>query len=198
MQFPDSWFEDEVREGFFIAGMMKRAWAAQLQVLSDVAEVCKRHQITYYADFGTLLGAVRHRGFIPWDDDLDICMKREDYDRFLAAVDELPEGYFVRNIHTDETYTELFTRVINSREINFEAEFLEKFHGCPYGMGIDVFVLDDLAPDAEKEARQMKMIQSVLEMTEELDAGTLDEKTWSTRKEQIEKELSVKTDSGVL
>lgn len=196
MQFPDSWFEDEVREGFFIAGMMKRAWAAQLQVLSDVAEVCKRHQITYYADFGTLLGAVRHRGFIPWDDDLDICMKREDYDRFLAAADELPEGYFVRNIHTDETYTELFTRVINSREINFEAEFLEKFHGCPYGMGIDVFVLDDLAPDEENEARQMQMIQSVLEMIEELDAGTLDEKTWSARKEQIEKELSVKTDCG--
>lgn len=196
MQFPDSWFEDEVREGFFIAGMMKRAWAAQLQVLSDVAEVCKRHQITYFADFGTLLGAVRHRGFIPWDDDLDICMKRQDYSRFLAAADELPEGYFVRNIHTDETYTELFTRVINSREINFEAEFLKKFHGCPYGMGIDVFVLDDLAPDAEKEARQMQMIHSVLEMIEELDAGILDEKTWSTRKEQIEEEISVKTDCG--
>lgn len=196
MQFPDSWFEDEVREGFFIAGMMKRAWAAQLEVLSDVAEVCKRHQITYFADFGTLLGAVRHRGFIPWDDDLDICMMREDYNRFLAVAEELPEGYFVRTIHTDETYTELFARVINSREINFETAFLEKFHGCPYGMGIDVFVLDDLAPGREEESRQMKMIHSVLEMIEELDAGTLDEMAWNVRKKEIEQELSVKSDSG--
>lgn len=196
MQFPDSWFEDEVREGFFIAGMMKRAWAAQLEVLSDVAEICRKYQITYFADFGTLLGAVRHRGFIPWDDDLDICMKREDYNRFLAVADQLPEGYFVRNIHTDETYTEMFSRIINSREINFEAEFLEKFHGCPYGMGIDVFVLDDLAPDEKKEARQIQMVDSVLGKIEELEAGTLDPKAWSMKKKQIERELSVKTDRG--
>ena len=86
MEFPDSYFEDEVREGFFVAGMIKRAWAAQVEVLLDIDKVCKKNQITYFADFGTLLGAVRHQGFIPWDDDLDISMKREDYNRFLAAA----------------------------------------------------------------------------------------------------------------
>lgn len=196
MQFPDSWFEDEVREGFFIAAMMKRAWAAQMEALFDVAEVLRRHQITYYADFGTLLGAVRHRGFIPWDDDLDICMQRKDYNRFLAVADELPKGYFVRSIHTDPAYTEMFARVLNSREINFEAEFLEKFHGCPYGMGIDIFVLDHVAPTPGEEARQMQLINFVLDRIEQFEAGVLDERVWSMEKERIERELSAETDSG--
>ena len=70
---PDiGFFEAEEREGFFVSSMMKRYWAAQLKVLSDVARVCKKHNIRWFADCGTLLGAVRHGGYIPWDDDLDI------------------------------------------------------------------------------------------------------------------------------
>ena len=194
MEFPDSYFEDEVREGFFVAGMIKRAWAAQVEVLLDIDRVCKKHQITYFADFGTLLGAVRHQGFIPWDDDLDISMKREDYERFLAVAEELPEGYYVRDIHTDETYTELFARVLNSREISFEPEFLEKFHGCPYGMGIDVFVMDDLASNPKAEEYQMQMISSVLAMIDQVDADMSKEQIIA-EKERIERALSIQTDS---
>lgn len=194
MEFPDSYFEDEVREGFFVAGMIKRAWAAQVEVLLDIDKVCKKNQITYFADFGTLLGAVRHQGFIPWDDDLDISMKREDYNRFLAAAKELPEGYYVRDIHTDDTYTELFARVLNSREINFEPEFLEKFHGCPYGMGIDVFVMDDLAPNPGAEEDQMQMISAVLTMIDQVDAD-ISKNHIKAEKERIERALSIHTDS---
>ena len=94
MQFPHSYFEDEVKEGFYIPGMMKCAWAAQIEVLEDVNRVCKKNNISYFVTYGTLLGAVRHRGFIPWDDDIDICMPRSDYNRFMAiAKKELPEGY---------------------------------------------------------------------------------------------------------
>lgn len=175
MEFPASWFLDEVRDGFFVAGMMKRAWAAQLEVLEDIDKVCKKHGILWFADCGTLLGAIRHRGFIPWDDDLDICMKREDYNRFLSvAAAELPEGYFLHNIYTDDRYPELFTRVLNSRQIDFTKEFLEKFHGCPYGMGIDVFVLDAIAPSPEEEEAQYELISSVFGILQVLEEGVAD------------------------
>lgn len=93
MEFIDSFFEDEVRDGFFVPSEIKRAWAAELEVLSEIDKICKKHNIQYFADWGTLLATVRHEGFIPWDDDLDIVMKRDDYRRFMEiAQTELPEG----------------------------------------------------------------------------------------------------------
>lgn len=91
MNFDVSYFEDEVREGFYIPGMIKRAWAVQLDMLEVIAKICDKHKIKWYAEGGTLLGAVRHRGFIPWDDDIDICMMRDDYTCFCEVIkEELP------------------------------------------------------------------------------------------------------------
>lgn len=80
MEFDYKWLDGEAREGFYVSSIMKRAWAAQIEMLQDIDEVCQQNNICYFADWGTLLGAVRHRGFIPWDDDLDICMLRKDFD----------------------------------------------------------------------------------------------------------------------
>ena len=74
MQFPDSFFEDEVRNGFFVPSLMKRAWAAQLEVLEEIKRICAKYQIHWFADRGSLLGAVRHGGYISLDHDLDIFM----------------------------------------------------------------------------------------------------------------------------
>lgn len=84
---------------------MKRAWAAELEVLSEIDKICKKHNIQYFADWGTLLAAVRHEGFIPWDDDLDITMKREDYHRFMEiAQTELPEGFFAYDFRNHDDF----------------------------------------------------------------------------------------------
>lgn len=68
--------QGEVRDGYYVQPMMKRIWAVQLDMLKEIDRICRRHHVNYYGWFGTLLGAVRHHGFIPWDDDLDLAMLR--------------------------------------------------------------------------------------------------------------------------
>ena len=70
-EIPVSFLLDEVRCGFVIPAAIKQAWAAELTVLQEIDRVCRKHHITYYADWGTLLGCVRHGGFVPWDDDIE-------------------------------------------------------------------------------------------------------------------------------
>ena len=127
MKFLDSYFEDEVREGFFVPSLMKRAWAAQMEVLSIVQKICDKHGIPLFAEWGTLLGAVRHKGRIPWDDDIDVCMLRADYDRFCQVVDEeLPEECWFLDYHRIDGFDVTLGRIINSRVHVVEGENLEK------------------------------------------------------------------------
>ena len=99
---------------------MKRYFASQLKVLSLVASICEKYGITWYADYGTLLGAVRHGGYVPWDDDFDICMMRDDYNKFFeVAAKELPEGFEILTIDREPEYCEFIGRVVNSHAIDF-------------------------------------------------------------------------------
>lgn len=196
MQFPDSYFEDEVRDGFYVPGMMKRAWAAQLEILEDIDKVCKKHGIQYFAEWGTLLGAVRHGGFIPWDDDMDICMKRADYNRFLAvAKKELP-AYSLLNCHNvcnGEIYWEFLTRVVNGNQINFSGEHLDKFHGFPYVAGLDIFPMDFMAP-AGQEILQVKLVSLVTLVINTLDNVYISEEEKKEQLCQIEEMCNVRLD----
>ena len=70
----EDFFKDEEKSGFMVGSLMKRCWGAQLQVLQEFDKVCSRHGLKWFAFCGTLLGAVRHKGFIPWDDDIDVCI----------------------------------------------------------------------------------------------------------------------------
>ena len=158
MRFDNSYYNDEVRENFYIPGMIKRSWASQIEILEKVRDICEKHGIRWFADYGTLLGAVRHHGFIPWDDDLDICMFKDDYDRFLKiAEEELPEGYRILNIYKEPTYANFLTRIVNHSVIDTSEAFLLENHGFPYVSGIDIFPLHYLYNDEAKEnARQQK------------------------------------------
>lgn len=172
MVFDESFFKEEVRDGFLIEEMMKRAWAAQIEVLKEVEKFCKRHNINYYAEWGTLLGAVRHKGFIPWDDDIDICMKREDYQILLKyGMEELPEGYYIINPYTDAEFGDPFTRVVNSRYINTTEPFLQKYHGCPFAVGLDIFPLDYIPADGAEHDLQHALIQMAIVCKSALKAG---------------------------
>lgn len=165
-EFSEDYFKGEEREGFYVEEMMKRAWAAQIEVLEIIDRICKKYQMQYFADWGTLLGAVRHKGFIPWDDDIDIVMKRADYNRFIRIFnEEQTEGCFLLSMYANEEYNEVFARVVNSNQVNFTKEYLERWHGCPYAVGIDIFPLDKLPVDKEDESLQCNLLRILLKAT---------------------------------
>ena len=129
--------------------------AIQLAILDRVDEYCKKHQITYYLTSGTLLGAVRHQGYIPWDDDIDICMKRQDYERFFAGFNE-EEHQRLRAIHQDNYpgYYLASGKVIDDRTVMVE----ESNYGVPIGVYIDVFPMDFFPDDMTKIKRLNRRI----------------------------------------
>ena len=112
----------------------------ELDLLMEFDRVCKKHGLKYYAVFGTLLGAIRHNGFIPWDDDIDVCMPRDDYEKFLQLSDEFEEPYFLQTPHTDPGYYYSLAKLRNSRTTGFSD--IRGCFGFNSGLWIDVVPID--------------------------------------------------------
>lgn len=135
--------------------VLHKLWDVELEILDVIDSFCKTHQIKYSIAYGTLLGAIRHKGFIPWDDDIDIMMLRSDYNRFRKLwLENPPEGYaFVDDVLYDE-YHENFAKIRkeNTTFIQFESEYSVK--KMPLGVFVDVFVLDRVAPKGIQRKKQ--------------------------------------------
>lgn len=159
MDISEEYFAEEEREGFYIRPMIKRYWAAHLEVISELNRVCDKLNISYFADYGTLLGAVRHQGFIPWDDDVDVCMLRGDYNIFREkAPSEFRYGIMLYN---DRKTALAPMRIINTYAPQISKEFLDRYHGCPHSAGIDIYVLDRL-PKSEDERDHLRELHQCI------------------------------------
>ena len=160
MEFPKEFFLDEVREGFYVPAMMKRAWAAEIEILFEIDKICENHGLHYCIDYGTLLGAIRHRGFIPWDDDIDIMMMREDYEIFSKVANaELPEELSFCSIMDKSNY-ELTSHVKHNKML-ISSKALGKYHNYLYGAGVDIFPYDRLSTDPKKEKNRMELFDAL-------------------------------------
>ncbi len=157
MHFDPSFYQEETRCGFTVTEKMKKVWAVELAILEKFDQVCQKHHLTYFAFFGTLLGAVRHQGFIPWDDDIDIVMLRNEYEKFQAiAPQEFSDPYFFQSSYNDNMLWTL-SKIRDSRTTAIEFDDPE----LNQGIFIDIFPLDD-APDGSPAMNTVSKIQSLI------------------------------------
>lgn len=162
LQFPKEFFEAEYREDFLVDTTMKTVWAAEMELLSDIDAVCQKYDLQYFAYWGTMLGAVRHQGYVPWDDDMDLAMKREDFNVLLQVLPkELPDTYRVYSPMTEAGYDRFWACVTNADTISIEPERLKKFHNCPFYVGIDIVPLD-YVPRNKNEASMLHLFMSLI------------------------------------
>lgn len=163
MQLPDGFLQSEYRDGYFVDETMKKVWAVELGLLEQLQNICKRNGLRYYAIGGTLLGAVRHKGYIPWDDDIDVGMPRADYDRFLELCEpELSYPYCLVTPMNDRCYR-AHAQIRNCETTGYPAN--DESLTCNKGIFIDIFPLDGVADSKAAFAfqmLQMKVLNRIL------------------------------------
>lgn len=110
----------------------------QNEILKSVIEICDRNNIIYYIFYGSLIGTIRHKGFIPWDNDIDIAMTRDEYNKFVNVIDELPENLFHHTLESENCEYIYEARISDKKTVQYE-----KHHDSVKGnVSIDIFILD--------------------------------------------------------
>ena len=150
LKLPNNWLRSEIRGDEFISSWTKEIWVIELDMLYKFMNICNKHNLKWWVDGGTLLGAVRHKGFIPWDEDIVVFLLREDYDKFIdIAKTEITGNYFLQTDWTDDTWfchakmRRTDTTAILDKDLSAKFNFNQ-------GIFIDIFPFDNV-PDNELE-----------------------------------------------
>lgn len=136
----EDYLNEEVKNDFLVDVNRKKLWAIMLDMIYEFDNVCKKHGFTYYMWSGSLLGAVRHGGFIPWDDDFDVAMPRDDYEKFIRLNEEFKHPYFLQTPYSDPEYFYSFAKIRNSNTTGVVNLF--KYSKFNHGIWISIFPLD--------------------------------------------------------
>ena len=134
---------------------LERLKKIQIEILKEIIRICEKHSLKWFTVGGTTLGAVRHAGFIPWDDDIDIGMLREDYDKFLAiAPKELLNGFVLAHYSVDKKVPHYFAKVRKDNTL-FVEESSRKIR-MHHGIFVDIFPHDRVPENEDKAKRHLK------------------------------------------
>jgi len=149
--------KEEIIGGHLVTEDRKQLWVIEMDIAKKLLEVCDKHNLRIWADGGTLLGTVRHRAFIPWDDDMDFTMLREDYDKFVEiGPAEFSYPYFFQSFYTDNANgTHVKIRRSDTAMIESDFQYRTKHNS---GVFIDVLVLDAIPDKKIKYKRQILTI----------------------------------------
>ena len=130
---------------------LRKAQLLMLKILKEVHKICEENNIKYFLSDGTLIGAIRHQGFIPWDDDLDIGMLREDYEKFCKIAPQiLSENFILQNFQTDKGYGLQFGKVILKNTVWIE-KVAKNTNRQWSGIYIDIFPYDNITENKKKQ-----------------------------------------------
>lgn len=135
----------------------------EIGILNAFDEFCNSHSLSYSLSGGTLLGAVRHKGFIPWDDDIDVMMPREDYEKFIILADTFVKPYKVIGIHSEKNrkkpYIYTYTKIVDYRTLMIEDPNKLGYETAVY---IDVFPIDGLSSDENNNIKRYELFRSII------------------------------------
>ena len=151
----EEFLKEEIRDDYKINKEMKKVWAVQLSILNDFINVCSDHNLTYWVIGGSLLGTIRHKGYIPWDDDIDVSMPRKDYDILIKHPEWFRHPNLLHLPSNKEKYYEGWARVHNVNTSVLYKNY--KKEGSKQGIYLDIFPLDDFS-DSKKEIKAIKKI----------------------------------------
>ena len=138
---------------FYEEEVLERLHREELSMLKDFIKICDTHKLEYFGIAGTGIGAIRHGGFIPWDDDIDLAMPRKDFEKFIRIIRcEWKDKYYILNNKTNEQYPLMTTRFCKCDTV-FQERPLKDLN-CPFGIFLDLYVLDNVADDEKAYKRQ--------------------------------------------
>ena len=136
---------------------MQKLHSCHLILAEEIKRICDKHNIRYFIVAGTLLGAIRHGGFIPWDDDMDIAMLRPDYERFIeVAKTELSEKFFLQSFETDESYAMPFAKLMLNGTVLMERNTSK--NTTHKGIYVDIFPFDNVPDDAALQKKHNRKL----------------------------------------
>lgn len=159
IKLPDHFLEEEIRNDFLVTEERKKIWAISLDLLAQLDRVCKKYDLIYYVIAGTALGAVRHQGFIPWDDDIDVMMARSEYEKLCKmAPQEFKKPYFFQTNCTDFGAMWGHAKLRNSNTTciaNLDKKYERSIN---QGIFLDIFPADNVVDDEKLFNKQKKKV----------------------------------------
>lgn len=158
---PETFFKPETICDFYVDETRKKIWAIELDLLLQFDNICQKYGLKYFLIGGSLLGAIRHNGFIPWDDDIDVGMPRSDYDIFVSLCHEFKEPYFLQTPHTDPEYAYSYAKLRNSNTTYVSKMFM--YQNFNHGIYLDIFPFEDWIDNGGGEERFNRIHQLSLE-----------------------------------
>lgn len=132
--------------------VLRKLQLTELEILKDFDKLCKKHDIQYVVFYGAAIGAVRHGGFVPWDDDIDILMLRQDYEHFLDVAKEVDDKYYLINAEANPNFPNMLTSIV----LKGTKLITDSFKNTGGGICIDIFPMDNICDDPVKEKKQAR------------------------------------------
>lgn len=157
--------------------ILKKLQDTQIEIMLEIIRICKKHNLRYFLIYGTLIGAIRHEGFIPWDDDLDIGMPRDDYEKFIkAAKNDLDSKFYLQSAEVESEYWLPFIKIRKNNTLFEEPSVAKMSDNIHKGIFVDIFPFDYVQKNKGQFVRMQFVLSKAICETMYFKAGVYNDK----------------------